>query len=67
MHSHNEPTTRNAIDRDDKRGNILATIRGNILLSTVMSRPNHILGPFLGLVLPCKHDGNMNISLPALI
>ena len=33
IHSHNEPTTRNAIDRDDKRGKILATIRGNILLS----------------------------------
>ena len=32
IHSHNEPTQRNASDRDDERGKILATIRRNVLL-----------------------------------
>ena len=31
IHSHNEPTKRNASDRDDERGKILATIRRNVL------------------------------------
>ena len=32
IHSHNEPTQRNASDRDDERGKILAMIRRNVLL-----------------------------------
>ena len=32
IHSHNEPTKRNASDRDDERGKILTTIRRNVLL-----------------------------------